>query len=1193
MASSQSEGPLLLTGVALSDHEHSRKPNSNGLNGDIFQSNDGIGDALQRDGNTDSAAPIKNGEGGEITTKGNGGKSCGKAASSGGNATYGGKKFKGVKVCCGDLRQYLYNLETYRQASMLRKGREVHKVYVDVRKGSSFLEDRFSLTEFGRVVLQDGCVRAGRARNVRHIVVARETLYCSGTGGCRRACGGYGMCLVGCDKVKVRGHKCSFRVKLTMRLGFVDHWFVEIMGSHNCYIMTEREARGKGGGLSLEASPPPSDVDKMLADYEFKSSDGEDSNLAERQSQDSPSVDGSPLMMDPLSNPAMAAMSQDGMINLLQPLSLDSKKYLPAAHTLPSSASLPVTTTPLLGLSGSPLTSSSPSMHISPAHCPLNMPLLSESYLMAMARNAAAAVAMSECGVVPPSPTSASPLLSVPSPPKRNSRVSSSSSPSSLPSVPNGVGLGGGGAFPSSFFPPPSMIIPQFTFIPPLPLAEDVKQNQFSHMDDSVMDLSTPKATKPEEAVDAGLPQDLSYKKAPLINGHRNPKKNLSPASNCAAHAYTEDNHRSTTPKQALPSSPSSTASLTALEDIPPKQARAKNNEFAVSSIPLQSNGRSRGSNPAKRPRKNPPSCSFSPASLSKDNGRGAASPGKSPIHSPLFVSKSCTSSPSPLSLPESSPPQAPVSTAQLEDRNSPHISNVINSVQTSNNTRSSSEATASLSLLDNPPTSSASSNHPCELEETPEDESIFSSLLTLKGLVGKSNKQLDKDLANRVRQLEAHVTQLRNLVIKADGSKIEGQGRKKPQREFDFNKYNTRHVALKIAYLGWNYQGFVVQEDTDNTVEAVLFDALLRTKLIMSRETSNYHRCGRTDKGVSALGQVISIDLRTNLLSGIGVKERPGGTAHERPGDNTTEIRYAHILNKVLPPEIRVLAWAPVNINFSARFDCKKRTYKYYFPKGNLNIEVMRNAAQKLIGEHDFRNLCKMDIGNGVVNFTRKIFKADITALDNVTDGYSMCELTVVGQAFLWHQIRCIVAVLFLIGQGKEDEEVIDGLLNVEENPRKPQYSMASELPLVLFDCEYDDDLDWVYEADWHEDNIRHFQQIWAQHTVKSTMLKRMLGHLDVAKVETESDIAPWNELSGPVLQQSDWIIPGNKPRIYKPLFKRQMCESLEDRMEYYAKRNKLTVESDGTGETTPAISAVPSQSCVPLTASSSSTPQ
>ena len=37
--------------------------------------------------------------------------------------------------------------------------------------------------------------------------------------------------------------------------------------------------------------------------------------------------------------------------------------------------------------------------------------------------------------------------------------------------------------------------------------------------------------------------------------------------------------------------------------------------------------------------------------------------------------------------------------------------------------------------------------------------------------------------------------------------------------------------------------------------------------------------------------------------------------------GDKTVEIRYCQILNKVLPPEIRVLAWAPVHPEFSARY--------------------------------------------------------------------------------------------------------------------------------------------------------------------------------------------------------------------------------------------------------------------------------
>ena len=57
--------------------------------------------------------------------------------------------------------------------------------------------------------------------------------------------------------------------------------------------------------------------------------------------------------------------------------------------------------------------------------------------------------------------------------------------------------------------------------------------------------------------------------------------------------------------------------------------------------------------------------------------------------------------------------------------------------------------------------------------------------------------------------------------------------------------------------------------------------------------------------------------------------------------GDKSTEIPYMHILNNVLPDDIRVLAWAPVGPDFSARFSCLQRTYKYFFPRGNMNVDV------------------------------------------------------------------------------------------------------------------------------------------------------------------------------------------------------------------------------------------------------------
>lgn len=315
------------------------------------------------------------------------------------------------------------------------------------------------------------------------------------------------------------------------------------------------------------------------------------------------------------------------------------------------------------------------------------------------------------------------------------------------------------------------------------------------------------------------------------------------------------------------------------------------------------------------------------------------------------------------------------------------------------------------------------------------------------------------EELVDRIRQLEFHVNQLKNVIAKSNGEK---SGRPKPKnRPFDWTKHSVRHVALKVAYLGWDYKGFVVQEDTNKTIENALFEALITARLIKSRETSNYHRCGRTDKGVSAFCQVISIDLRSTQHSGVGV------SAAEKPESqdekSKPELDYVGILNRILPKEIRALAWVPVESEFSARFDCNSRVYKYFFPRGDLNLALMNEAAHKLVGAHDFRNLCKMDVGNGVTNFMRHVDSAEVFGEDS--DGYSICTFIIVSKAFLWHQIRCIMALVFMVGKGLERPDIVDELFNVEKNPCKPQYTMASELPLNLFDCSYDD-IVWNYDT-------------------------------------------------------------------------------------------------------------------------------
>ena len=83
--------------------------------------------------------------------------------------------------------------------------------------------------------------------------------------------------------------------------------------------------------------------------------------------------------------------------------------------------------------------------------------------------------------------------------------------------------------------------------------------------------------------------------------------------------------------------------------------------------------------------------------------------------------------------------------------------------------------------------------------------------------------------------------------------------------------------------------------------------------------------------------------------------------------------------------------------------------------------------------GEHDFRNFCKID--PSVLHFRRRILSFDLAPAEGFpgADGDSpaaMWAMTIKGTAFLYHQVRCMAAVLFLVGQGLEAPDIVDALL-------------------------------------------------------------------------------------------------------------------------------------------------------------------
>ncbi|KAJ7685590.1 pseudouridine synthase, partial [Mycena polygramma] len=287
--------------------------------------------------------------------------------------------------------------------------------------------------------------------------------------------------------------------------------------------------------------------------------------------------------------------------------------------------------------------------------------------------------------------------------------------------------------------------------------------------------------------------------------------------------------------------------------------------------------------------------------------------------------------------------------------------------------------------------------------------------------------------------------------------------------KTFDFSAYPRRKIALKFCYSGWAYNGLAIQTDPTPlpTVEGLLFDALAKARLIdpdAGLEGCGWERCGRTDRGVSAGGQVISLWVRSAL---------------ENP---KSEHSYALILNRLLPPTIRILAWSPVAPEFSSRFACKSRHYKYFFAPDGLDIRLMTEAASLLAGSHDFRNYCKLDPSKQLTTYQRLIVSADISPVAGSAS--EMYVLDLKGSAFLYHQVRHIMAVLFLVGAGLEPPSVVTALLNVapgaEGDPSlpvvdtRPEYQMADALPLMLYECHYaPGDVEWRTEEEADADGL------------------------------------------------------------------------------------------------------------------------
>ena len=334
------------------------------------------------------------------------------------------------------------------------------------------------------------------------------------------------------------------------------------------------------------------------------------------------------------------------------------------------------------------------------------------------------------------------------------------------------------------------------------------------------------------------------------------------------------------------------------------------------------------------------------------------------------------------------------------------------------------------------------------------------------------------------------------------------------------------RNIALKVAYLGWDFHGLQSNPNMEDTIENILKGALTKTGLIDPSDPVKIGRCGRTDKGVSSFDQVITLCVRSkldvnvhqdvksfdDLMEKSVLESKRNYTKYKGANDekicadlrlkssieadlqNNQEYDYPCYLNSVLPTEVQVLAWAPLDdFRFSARYDCKSRDYRYYFPKQKFNIDLMRKSAKLFCGEHDFRNFAKVNPAEKQT-FVRIIYSFEIT--ESTSEDFCCAEIK--GSAFVHNQVRNMMSVLFLVGMEKEDPSVISYLLDVDRCPGKPLYPLVSGYPLTLFKTSFTQDLKWQTSTVASLHLLTQLEYYSSDLSVKSTLVKELLKKIE-----------------------------------------------------------------------------------------------
>jgi tRNA pseudouridine38-40 synthase len=239
-------------------------------------------------------------------------------------------------------------------------------------------------------------------------------------------------------------------------------------------------------------------------------------------------------------------------------------------------------------------------------------------------------------------------------------------------------------------------------------------------------------------------------------------------------------------------------------------------------------------------------------------------------------------------------------------------------------------------------------------------------------------------------------------------------------------------NYKLIIEYDGTRYHGWQRQPNGSSIQQTI--ETALET---MTRQKIKLIGSGRTDAGVHALGQSANFTCKTRL--------------------SPDEIHKG--LNSLLPGDIVIRQCGTVHPGFHARYDVLSKRYRYWilnqhlpiaigrhynwWVRAPLDIQAMQEAADLILGEHDFKAFEATGSPRG--HTRRHVMQA---SWERQTRGRITFDITADG--FLRYMVRNIVGTLVLVGLHKITPARFHEILNTMDRTRAGATAPACGLFLM-----------------------------------------------------------------------------------------------------------------------------------------------